>query len=127
ALYEARRMDLDVNASEAAMLSVLRQELRIAQVEHFLLEHHAELREFWHGNESFAHELNALRSAGVVFGIDGKLIMPDDVVPAVRQVLGVDMSREAARRVFEHLSGQELTDILDRAGCRSAGTREVKI
>src|SRR3569833_1428528 len=46
-LYEARRNDLDVNSSEAALLAVLRREQGSAQVEHFLIEHHQDLREFW--------------------------------------------------------------------------------
>src|SRR5262245_33379367 len=40
ALYEARRNDLDLNSSEAALLAVMRRECGISQVEHFLIEHH---------------------------------------------------------------------------------------
>src|ERR1044072_2239609 len=69
ALYEARRNDLDVNASEAALLALLRREQRIAQVEHFLIEHHEDLREFWNKDDCFTHEQTALRSAGLLFDL----------------------------------------------------------
>jgi hypothetical protein len=66
ALYEARRNDLDLNSSEAALLALLRRESAIAQVEHFLIEHHEDFREFWDRDDAFVHEEKALRSAGLI-------------------------------------------------------------
>lgn len=126
-LYEARRNDLDLNSSEAALLRVVRQETGIAQVEHFLLEHHPDLREFWEKDGAFLHEQNALRSAGLVFALDGNLLIADDVAPAIRQTLGVEMPRQSARRLFEHLAGRELSDALAAAGSRTAGSKEARL
>jgi hypothetical protein len=127
ALYEARRNDLDLNASEAALLAVLRREERIAQVEHFLIEHHEDFKEFWDRDDSFVHELNALRAAGLIFVHEAKFIIPSDVAPAVWQTLGIDLTTDSARRLYEHLSNSELAEILDAAGMRSSGSKEVRL
>jgi len=127
AVYEARRSDLDLNASEAAMLAVLRRKTGIAQVEHFLIEHHKELREFWDKEDAFEHEQNALRSAGLLFVVGQKLVLPEDVTPAIWQTLGIDMPTDHARRLFSYLSSQELAEALERAGSRTSGSKESRI
>ena len=100
ALYEARRNDLDLNSSEAALLALLRRESGIAQVEHFLIEHHQDLREFWDKDDSFAHEKKALRSAGLLFVLDDRVVIPEEIAPAIWQTLGIDMPTDSARRLF---------------------------
>ncbi len=127
AFYEARRNDADINASEAALLAVLRREQGIAQVEHFLLEHHQDLREFWDREDSYAHEENALRSAGLLFHINGQIVIPEEVAPAMWQSLGIDMPTESARRLFGHLSNGEFAEILEAAGSRISGSKEMRL
>lgn len=126
-LYQARSNDLLIDASEASILAVLRQELGIAQVEHFLLEHHPDLREFWRQNEAFARELHALRSAGIVHVRDGKTLLPEDLVQSIRQVLGVDMSRPSARRLYGYLSHQDLHEALAGVRAPTSGSKDEKI
>lgn len=126
-LYQARSNDLQIDPSEAAILGVLRQELDITQVEHCLIEHHADLREFWHQSDELTRELVALRSAGLVFTKEGHTLLPEDVAPVVRQVLGIDMPRPAARRLFEHLSGHDLQGALQAIGAVSSGSKEERI
>ena len=127
ALYEARRNDLDVNASEAALLALLRREEGIAQVEHFLVEHHEDLREFWQKEDCFAHEENALRSAGLLFYFEEKVLIPEEVAPAVWQTLGIDMPTESARRLLGYLSNNEIAGVLEAAGSRTSGSKEARI
>jgi hypothetical protein len=127
ALYEARRNDLDVNGSEAALLALLRREQRIAQVEHFLIEHHEDLREFWNKDDCFAHEETALRSAGLLFDVGDSILIPEDVAPAVWHTLGIDMPTESARRLLGYLSNTEIASILDLAGSRTSGSKEARI
>lgn len=127
ALAEARRNDLDVNSSEAALLSLLRRETSIAQVEHFLIEHHRELRQFWEGESCFAHEEHALRSAGLLFLSDGHMVIPEDLVPAIAQTLGIDMPTDSARRLLGFLGNSELATVLEAAGSRTSGTKETKL
>ncbi|WP_053236886.1 SAP domain-containing protein [Sandaracinus amylolyticus] len=126
-LYQARSNDMQIDASEAAILSVLRQELGIAQVEHFLIEHCRELREFWGQEGGFARALHALRSAGLVFVHDGRTVIADDVAPVVRQVLGVDMARTQARRLFGYLTSAELHEALQLVQAATSGTKDEKV
>lgn len=127
ALYEARRNDLDVNASEAAVLGVLRRELGIALVEHFLIEHHQDFREFWDREDCLAHEENALKSAGLLFEYEGKIVIPEDLARPIWQALGIDMTTASARRLFGYLNGGELAAALEAAGCRTSGTKEARV
>jgi hypothetical protein len=127
ALYEARRNDLDVNTSETALLGLLRRECGIAQVEHFLIEHHQELREFWDKDDCFEHEENALRSVGLIFVHNARVLIPEDVVSAIWQTLGVDMPTDSARRLFGHLSSGELGTALEVGGSRTSGTKEARL
>jgi hypothetical protein len=126
-LYQARSNDLVIDDSESAILGVLREELEVAQVEHFLIEHHSDLREFWRRDEAFVREMNALRSAGIVHVRDGKVILPDDLVRAVQLVLGIDMPRPSARRLFGHLSNTELRDALGAVAAPISGSKEERI
>jgi hypothetical protein len=125
-LYEARRNDLDVNSSEAALLALLRREKEIAQVEHFLIEHHQDFREFWLRDDAFEHEQNALRSAGLLFHFQDKVIIPEEVAPTVWQTLGIDMPTSSARRLFSYLSSGDLASALEDAGSKISGSKEAR-
>jgi hypothetical protein len=137
-LYQARSNDMQIDASESAILSVLRQELDISPVEHFIIEHHADLREFW-GRGGFAREFQALRSAGLVFvkedptvavepHVDRRcVLLPEDLVPMLRQVLGNEMPRPAVRRLFQRLSNQDLHAALQASGAALSGSKEERI
>lgn len=126
-LYQARANDLQIDPSEAALLGVLRQELEIAQVEHFLIEHHADLREFWRQDEAFMRELTSLRSAGLVYVREGLTLLPEDLVPVIRAVLGLDMPAVAARRLYGYLSNQDLYEALAAIHAPTSGSKEERI
>lgn len=126
-LYQARSNDGMIDTIEAAILGVLRQELEIPQVEHYLIEHHRELREFWRQDEAFVRELHELRSAGLVYVRDGKTLLPEDLAQVIRNVLGVDMSATAARRLYGYLSNAELHDALAAIDAPTSGSKEERI
>lgn len=126
-LYEARRIDLDINASEAVLLAVLRREQKISQVEHFLMEHHTDFHEFWNRDGNFAQEISALRYAGIIFLVNDRVLIPEEVAPAVWQTLGLDMPSESARRLLAYLSNSELAEVLEAAGTRVSGTKEQRL
>jgi hypothetical protein len=126
-LYQARSNDLLIDASEGAILGVLRQELDISQVEHFLIEHHADLREFWGQDGAFVRELHALRSAGLVYVRDGNTLLPDDLAVVIRNVIGIDMSSSAARRLYGYLSNQDLYEALAHVQAPTSGSKEERI
>lgn len=126
-LCETRRSDLQIDQSEAALLGVLRRELGIAHVEHFLIEHHADLQEFWRHADSIDHELQALHSVGLVFLRDSDALLAADVAPSIRQALGIDMPTDAARRLFAALASSDIADALARVGARTSGSKEDRI
>jgi hypothetical protein len=126
-LMEARRNDLQLDGSEMAILSVLRRELGIRTVEHFLIEHHVDFQEFWSRERGFLDETNALRSCGMIFGHEGNIILPEELVPLVRQALGLEMSTESRTRLFALLSASDLGDALGQLALKSSGNRDEKL
>jgi hypothetical protein len=127
ALYEARRNDFGIDTSEAALLAVVRREEGISQVEHFLLEHHRDFREFWDRPEGYDQEINALRWCGILFELNERFVLPEDLTSAIRQALGLDMPIDSMRRLYAYFSNSELADALDANGSRTSGTKEVRL
>lgn len=126
-LYQARSNDHRIDEREWDILGVLRDELNVSQAEHFLIEHHPDLREFWQQEGAFVRELHALRSAGIVFVRDGLTMLPEDLVGVIRQVLGIDMSTQSAKRLYLRLNGQELYDALARMSAPTSGSKEERV
>src|SRR6266853_3533231 len=126
-LCTARRCDVDIDSSESSLLNVLRAEFGISNVEHFLLEHHQDLQEFWKTDDSLSHELHALEAAGLIFARDGLIFLAEDMAPLVRQTLGVDMPAQNARRLFEMLSNAELYEALQIVDARTSGSKDDRI
>lgn len=126
-LAEARRNGLDLDAHEAAILAVLRAELSVRLVEHYLIGHHPDLMAFWSTDHAFLHEVNAMRSVGLVFAHEGAVVLAEDVAPMVRQALDLELSRNDARRMYATLGNSELGAALEKQGLRSVGNKEVRI
>jgi hypothetical protein len=126
-LVEARRNDLVLDASETAILGVLRRELDIRPVEHFLVEHHKDFHEFWANDDAFLTEMNALRSCGLVFGHQGNVMLAEEVVPLVRQTLGLEMPASNRRRALNLLSGAELGEVLGAVHLKTSGSRDERL
>lgn len=126
-LCETRRSDLQIDESESALLGVLRRELGIAPVEHFLVEHHSDLQEFWRRADSYEHELQAMTSVGLIFTHEGNVVLASDMALLIRQALGIDMQADAARRLYGGLPSADIADALDRIGARTSGTKEERI
>lgn len=126
-MAEARRSDLELDPSEIALLQVLRRELGIRTVEHFLVEHHADLRQFWDTDVGFLSALDGLRNGGAAFAVDNRLVLPAELVPLVRKVLGIEVNAEARRRLFERMSVSVLTSVAQALGIKSAGSKDEKV
>ena len=126
-LVEARRNDLVLDASETAILGVLRRELDIRPIEHFFLEHHQDFHEVWANDDAFLTEMNALRSCGLVFGHEGHVLLAEEVVPLVRQTLGLEMPSANRRRALSLLSGGELAEVLGAHGLKTSGSRDERL
>ncbi len=126
-LHLARSNDNQIDALEASILVVLRHELGIAQAEHFLIEHHADLREFWRTPHLFEREFGALTAAGILFVREGRVLIPKDQVGTVRRVIGLDMARKDASRLFGYLSNTELHDALAAISLPTSGNKDDRI
>ena len=125
-LLEARRNDLMLDAGESAILRVLRHELGIRPVEHFLVEHHSDFREFSNPDSALS-EMFALKSAGLIFVHDSRVVLPEEVVPLVSQTLGIEMPARARRRLLEQLSSSHLAEALGECGLKTSGSREERL
>ena len=126
-LTEARRSDLELDPSELALLTVLRRELKIRTVEHFLIEHHADMRHFWDSESAFLDTINTMRSGGLAFGYEGNLVLPDDLVSLVKQVVGIEAPAAARRRILERASGTILAAVAQGLGLKSSGSKEERV
>jgi hypothetical protein len=126
-LLEARRNDSRLDPSETSILGVLRRELRIRAVEHFLIEHHPSFREFWGSDHAFLDSIGALRSSGLIFAHEGNVVLAEEVVPVARQALGLEMSAASRRRLYEHLSATDLGAALGALKLKTSGSREAKL
>jgi hypothetical protein len=115
---------MTLDASETALLAVLRNEIGMFQVEHFLAEHHVDLQQFWNEEHAFLRTMERMRLGGLVFAVAGKLLLPDDFAAIVRQVLGLEMSTAARRRLVERISGQDAGEILQQAELRAGGSKD---
>ena len=54
-------------------------------------------------------------------------MIPEEVASAIWQSLGIDMPTDSARRLFGHLSNGELAEILEAAGSRISGSKEMRL
>lgn len=56
-----------------------------------------------------------------------QIVIPEEVARALWQSLGIDMPTESARRLFGHLSNGEFAEILEAAGSRISGSKEMRL
>jgi len=126
-LVEAWRSDFELDRSEIALLGVLRQELGLSNTDHFLLEHHADLQQFWLTDHAFIDVLNGLRSSGICHVADGFLVIPTDLQPVISQVLGIEAGPESCARLYGELAAGDLSEGLGSAGLKTGGTKSEKI
>lgn len=126
-LAEAWRSDLALDGSELALLRVLRQELKIRTVEHFLVEHHRDMGPFWDTDHAFLDAMTGLRSGGLAFAVEGSLVLPEDLAPMVRQVLGLEATRAACHRLFDRVNGSVLGGVAQELGLRASGSKEERV
>lgn len=126
-LAEAWKSDLVIEASEANLLAALRRELSITYREHMFLAHHPELQPFWRSERAFERERNALMSAGILFAVEERYVIPIEIAPMVRAAWDIQLSTAAMRRLCEEISITDLADSLRALRLPSSGTKEEKI
>jgi SAP domain len=120
--------DLRIDASESHLLGLLRHELGMTKVEHFLISHHREITSvFGHGDDGFDALVDALCAGGVLYEVGDSLQLPDELVANVRRALGVRTSMAAMRRLLQHLGNDELKAALERHHLRLSGAKPERI
>jgi hypothetical protein len=125
--FEARRNEIHLDDSETSILAVLRQELGISTVEHFLLEHHSDFVQFWGATNSFDREVQYLVQVGVLFLRGNSLLLADEIAPQVRRALGVDMNTDATRRLYNSLPSTTLVAALAQLDLRISGSKSDRV
>ena len=135
AVMEVAVGDAVVTNQELVLLRVLRESLDLspltmriiqAQLEHFprqgnVLHTAAECRE----------ALLSLQRCGIVFYCNrangGLYVIPEEVVPSVRRVLGIELSPNAWNKLLSNLTVAQLATILRAEGMPESGKKEARI
>jgi hypothetical protein len=68
-----------------------------------------------------------LRTNGLVFVHDGQVLLAEEVVPLVRQSVGLEMARANRKRLYDFLSGADLVEVLNAASLKTSGTKDDKV
>ncbi len=128
-LDSAWRNDSVLDSSEIRLLRLLREELGLLRIEHFLLAHHASIQPCWRTKTSLDEVIQALVDQGIVYLAEpGRLALPDELVHHVRRALGVSLSNGAAQRLLQRLdSGSHLKPALDDHELPTSGSKQDRI
>lgn len=118
-----------LDASEIRLLTLLREELGLLRMEHFLLAHHSAIQPLWRHERALEDVVRELAEAGIVYEVHpGRIALPDELVPHVRRSLGVAMSNDAVRRLLMRLdSGSHLRAALEDHDLPTSGSKQERI
>ena len=125
-LSSAWAFEDDINPSEANLLRVLRGELGISQMEHFVIEHHPDLHRFWRSEQAYENERNHLRNAGVLFLVGERHTLAEETAVLIRRAWGFELSLVQFRRLLDAVSNEDMRKILDNEGLNVSGSSEEK-
>ncbi|NOZ78646.1 MAG: hypothetical protein GXP48_05600 [Acidobacteria bacterium] len=125
--------DKKISRDEAALLERLRRKIGVSRHEHRLLE--AKLGAFPKaGNElhslgEFREALKQLQGMGVVLFCNrakggAKAVLPEEIAPAVKEILGFEMGPEAQALLHESLNAGQLYRALQAQGLPVSGSKQ---
>lgn len=123
-LFVAWDHEHEINLSEAHLLEALRTELGITRMEHFVIEHHAELQRFWRKDGAYESERNQLLKAGMLFVVEGQYLLPEETASLIRRAWGMELSIPQLRRLLDTLSNEDLRQVLESDGLNVSGTAD---
>ncbi|MYA34799.1 MAG: hypothetical protein F4164_01345 [Gemmatimonadales bacterium] len=127
--------DAVVTTQELELLRVLRESLglspltmRIIQAQ---LEHFPRQGNVLHTAVECREALLSLQRCGIVFYCNrangGLYVIPEEIVPSVRRVLGIELSPHAWEKLLSKLTVAHLATILRSVGLPEYGTKEARI
>lgn len=125
-LAAAWEYEQDINPSEANLLRILREELRISIMEHFVMEHHPDFHRFWRSEAEYENERNHLRNAGILFTYQDQYVLPEETVLLIRRAWGFELSGAQFRRLLDILTNDDLRRILEQEGLNVSGASDEK-
>ncbi len=133
AVLEVALEDEKISTDEAALLERLRRKIGVSRHQHRLLE--AKLGAFPKaGNElhtlaEFREALKRLQAMGVVLFCNraeggAKAVLPEEIAPAVKEILGFEMGPEAQMLLHEALKAEQLYRALQAQGLPVSGSKQ---
>lgn len=135
AVLEVAVVDNKVSPEELNLIHRLRTKLGVQERSKQLLL--AQLGHFpragneVHTSSEYRSALNDLQKLGVVFYCnhleDGVYVVPEEIVPGVKQALGIELSEKPWRLLLESLTVSQLRDILGAHGLPQSGLKEERV
>lgn len=128
-LRTAWHNDDEIKQNEADLLETLRSELSITFEEHFILEHHQDIKDLWDHGSPFKRERNHLLQSGILFTgqEENKYVVPEEIAHQVLDLWGIELDHEDYSRLLDYFKKSELSLILEKFGLHISGTKDVKI
>jgi hypothetical protein len=124
----------ELSNEEIRLIRRLREKLGLKdQSKNFILAqlgHYPGPGNLVHSGLAIRKGLVDLQKKGVLFYCNkldgGRYLIPEEMVPAVRTALGIELSEVAWRQLLDSLRGTHLTQILDSSGLPKSGTKDDK-
>lgn len=117
----------EIDRSEAQLLEALRNELIIWTREHFLLEHHPDVRKLWDVSGAYVTARNHLLVTGLVSTFENNYLIADEVALQIRRIWGIDLEKDCYERMLRGARNEQLHNALEKIGLMVSGTKEEKI
>jgi hypothetical protein len=115
--------DLQLDASEASLLGLLRRELGLSRSEHFLLAFDDSIAHLWDGTHEAQDLVRVLRNHGLVWSIGDDIALAEEMEESLRRATGVELDAPAYQRLLDRVSMPVLREVLDNAGLRKSGSK----
>ena len=126
-LAAAWQSDLALDHSETALLGLLRKELSMTQVEHFVMMHHEDIQPFWQDDSPFDTVVDALLDDGAIFSFEDMLVLPRELIAHVRKAIGIPLDDKDTRRLYPFVANKDLKASCARLGLKVTGSKNERI
>jgi hypothetical protein len=112
-----------LHSDEIGLLGVLRHELGLYLVDHYLTCYHPDFFDFWKTDDAVTRALAGLHASGLVFSVDGSFVLPEELTPQVQRAMGLYLPRDTYRRLLSWLPNAALAEALRTANMPVSGSK----
>lgn len=126
-LIEAWRNDLRIDSNELSLLNVLRQELGLSQIDHFLIAQHEELIPYFREINTFDTVVKHLIDGCIIFLVKDEIIVPSELIGLIRESIGLFIDSSKFIRLLDLISSDSLSNALVTKKLATSGTKQEKI